>query len=223
MEQDGQVATRIVVRPLASGLPLGFLAFSLGMLMLAGVSLSWVPVPALPTAGLILAAFVAPAEFLAAVLAALARDTGAAVSLGLFSTSWLALGLNYLAGGGISAATGLYLVGFSVVLLILATPALMGRPLLGAILLLAAVRGAFAAVYQFGGPPGWSRLADGVIALVIVTLGWYAGLAFLLEEVQNRTVLPTGRRGPARQAFDESRADSQLQDLPRQAGIRRQL
>ena len=36
--------TRIVLRPVGSGLPLGFFAFGIGMLLLACSAIGWIPV-----------------------------------------------------------------------------------------------------------------------------------------------------------------------------------
>jgi len=83
--------TRIVVRPLATPLPLGLYAFGIGMLMLAAQSAGWIPVSQGKDVGLIIASFVFPLEGAAAIFAVFARDTLAATILGLFSTSWLTM------------------------------------------------------------------------------------------------------------------------------------
>lgn len=106
---------RIVVRPYATALPLGFFSFGVGMLVLAGLGNGWLPASEQHTAGLVLAAFVFPLETIATVFAFLARDTFGATGLGMFSSSWLTLGLADLTGtpGATSRAVGLYLLGFS--------------------------------------------------------------------------------------------------------------
>src|SRR3954452_16730907 len=80
---------RIVVRPYATSLALGFFAFGIGMLLLGGVSNGWLHASDRHTVGLLLAAFVFPLELVAAIFAFLARDSFGATGLGLFATSWL--------------------------------------------------------------------------------------------------------------------------------------
>src|SRR3954454_2668158 len=84
--------TRIVLRPIGSGLPLGFFSFGIGMLLLASSGIGWIPVDEQKDVGMLLMAFVFPLELLATIMAFLARDTLGATTLGLFTTSWLALG-----------------------------------------------------------------------------------------------------------------------------------
>ena len=67
--EDGRVNTTIVVRPLASALPLGFFAFGIGMLLLAGDALGWSPPAEGKDVGMLLMAFVFPLEFAAMSIA----------------------------------------------------------------------------------------------------------------------------------------------------------
>lgn len=214
---------RAVVRPYASSLPLGFFSFGVGMLLLAAGALGWTHGPDLRVAGILLAAFVFPLEFLACVVSFLARDTATAATLGLFSTSWLALGtVDALARpGSASAAVGVYLVGFTVMVAALAVTALPDKPLLAALLVAAALRSVLSGAYQLGGPPGLD-VAAGIDAVLIFAAAVYLGLAFLLEDTQQRAVLPTLRRGAARQAI-EGDIGAQISRLHGEAGIRRQL
>jgi len=50
----------------------------------------------------------------------------------------------------------------------------------------------------------------------------YGGIAFLLEDMLGRTVLPLGRRGGSRRAR-EGDLDEQLQGLADEAGVRHTL
>ncbi len=155
--------TRIVLRPVGSALPLGFLAFGIGMLLLAAVGLGWVPTGDRTAVWLALLTFVAPLEFTASLWAFLARDGLGGAGLGLFAGSWATVGVIGLAipGSGTNAGLGFYLVGFTVAVAILGVVARRGKPLLAAILLLAAIRSVLAAVYELTarrGPPGRGRL-----------------------------------------------------------------
>lgn len=214
---------RAVVRPWGSPLPLAFFSFGVGMLLLAGISLGWIAGPDVRSAGIFLAAFVFPLEFLCCVVAFLARDGATAATLGLFSTSWLAFGLLDIAGtpDRPSPAQGLYLIGFTVMIAALTAVTLPGKPLLGGLLVASALRSLLAGIHQLGGPKAF-EIAAGVDALVIFAGAAYLGLALVLEDTRKRTVLPTGRRGPAAHAVRDG-LSHQLGGLPHEAGVRAQL
>jgi succinate-acetate transporter protein len=214
---------RIVVRPYASSLPLGFFAFGVGMLLLGGFGTGWVHASERHTVGLLLASFVFPLELLCAIVAFLARDAFGATGLGMFSTSWLALGLANLRASqdALSRTVGLYELGFAVAIVLLAVAAFGGKPLIGVILLAATVRSALAGVYQFGAPHAFETAA-GWTAVGIFCVAMYGGIAFLLEDVQKRAVVPVFRRGSSRESF-EGDLQAQLSQLGDEAGVRQTL
>jgi succinate-acetate transporter protein len=191
---------RLVVQPYGSGLPLGFLAFGIGMFLFAALDAGWVPATDGKTIGILLAAFVFPLELVATIMAFLTRDTGAATSLGLFTTSWLAIGiLTAMAKPGTTdRGLGYYLLAFTGAVLVLAT-----------------------AVYELGGGRRWDTVA-GWIAVVLFGGALYTALAFLLEDGFGRTVLPLFRAGPARGAI-EGDLSEQLRGLGGEAGVRQTL
>jgi succinate-acetate transporter protein len=214
---------RIVVRPYATALPLGFFSFGVGMLILAGLGNGWLPASEQHTAGLLLAAFVFPLETIAVLFAFLARDTFGATGLGLFSSSWLALGLAELTGepGTTSRAVGLYLLGFSFMVAFLAVAAFLGKPLIGVLLALATVRGALSGAWEFGAPHSL-EVAASWIAVALFAAAAYGGLAFLLEDVQKKSVLPVFRRGSSRDSL-EGDLSVQLERIADEAGVRQTL
>src|SRR5215204_6567706 len=132
--------TRIVLRPIGSGLPLGFFSFAIGMLLLACQALEWIPVDEQHDVGTLLVTFVFPLELLATIFAFLARDTLGATTLGLFAASWLSLGWTQLSSppGSTSTSVGVYLFGCGTAALLLATLSTLGKPLFSALLLAAA-------------------------------------------------------------------------------------
>jgi succinate-acetate transporter protein len=67
--------TRIVLRPLASPLPLAFFAFGAGSLLLSGLQLGLIPTSETRSVALAQAAFVFPPLALFSVLAYLSRET----------------------------------------------------------------------------------------------------------------------------------------------------
>jgi succinate-acetate transporter protein len=213
---------RIVLRPVGSALPLGFFSFGVGMLLLAGQALEWVPLAQTPQIGMLLMAFVFPLELVATIFAFLGRDTMGATTLGLFTTSWLSLGWLLESGkpGALSSAIALYLVGFASAVVLLAGLAVGSKPFFTVLLLVSAVRMALDAAYQWGAGTGWAHAA-GVTALVLTVLAFYGGLALGLEDAQQREILPLFRRKAAEEAF--SGLDAQLQRLEAEAGVRQQL
>ncbi len=133
-------AMRINVRPLGNPLPLGLFSFGIGMLLLAAQTAGWVAESDATQIGLVLAAFVFPLEGLATIMAFLARDTLAATVFGLFTTSWLTLGLTLLVArpGATSHTVGVFLLGFAAAVASLAAAAVAGKPLIAVLLSLSA-------------------------------------------------------------------------------------
>jgi uncharacterized protein len=217
------VQTRIFVRPVGSALPLGFFSFGVGMFILGGLGVHSITGHDVQAAGLLLASFVFPLELIATVIAFLARDTAGATTLGLFTGSWLAVGLAFLTGkpGETSRTLAFFLVYFSAVVVLLAAGAMFGKPLIGVLLLLSAARALLAGIYEFTGDKGWETIG-GALAFLIAGLALYGGLAFLLEDIHGRSVLPVFRRGEARDAI-EGGLGEQLARLQNETGVRSQL
>jgi succinate-acetate transporter protein len=67
--------TRIMLRPIGSGLPPGFYAFGIGMLLLACLAIGWIPIHEQKDVGTMLVTFVFPLELIGTIMAFLARDT----------------------------------------------------------------------------------------------------------------------------------------------------
>ena len=74
MSGDGPAGTRVVLRPLATPLPLGFLALVLATTAFAAVQLGWVLPADGRIAGLVAVAATVPLQLLASVIGFLARD-----------------------------------------------------------------------------------------------------------------------------------------------------
>ncbi|MDE3189898.1 MAG: GPR1/FUN34/YaaH family transporter [Acidobacteriota bacterium] len=213
---------RIVLRPLGSALPLGFFSFGIGMLLLGTQAIGWIPVHEQKDVGTIVVAFVFPLELLATIVAFLARDTLGATTLGLFTTSWLALGWGEIAQtpGQRSVATGIYLFGFATVALLLAIMSTLGKPFFSVVLGVAAARMVLAGYYETGASPAWDRVAGG-FGIALAALALYGGTALALEDARHREVLPLFRRGAADRAFHGY--EEQLSRLEAEPGVRQQL
>jgi hypothetical protein len=211
-----------MLRPVGSGLPLGFFSFGIGMLLLGCQAIGWIPVGEQRDVGLLLASFVFPLELVATVFAFLARDTLGATTLGLFTTSWLALGLSELnsPAGSTSVTLGIYLFGFATAVLLLALLSTMGKPFFSLLLSIAAARMVLAGAYEVGGSKTLFHVAGGC-GIALAALAMYGGTALALEDAKQRELLPLFRRGQAEASFDGFEA--QLERLESEPGIRPQL
>jgi succinate-acetate transporter protein len=215
--------TRIVLRPVASSLPLGFFAFGTGTILLTALELRWVPLAQTPALMIMVLAFVVPLQFLAGIFGLLARDAGAGTALSLLGAAWAATSLTLLTGrpGTRSVALAIFLLMLAAVMLVLAGASAKGKPLFGVLLAAGAARFALTGVYQ---AYGWQPLEtiSGWVGLPLAVFSLYGGLALLLEEGTQRMVLPVGRRGRARASL-EGDLGQQIRDTEREAGVRRQL
>jgi succinate-acetate transporter protein len=214
--------TRIVLRPIGSGLPLGFFSFAIGMLLLGSQGVGWIPVDEQRQVGTLLITFVFPLQLIATVFAYLARDTLGATTLGLFMASWLTIGWAQASTepGTTTTVEAVYLFGFAAVAVLLATLSTLGKPLFSVLLGIAAARMVLAGAYDLGGPHVLYTIS-GVCGLALAAVAMYGGLALGLEDARQREVLPLFRRGNAVEAFRGY--EEQLDRLEVEAGVRQQL
>ena len=219
-----EAMTRIVLRPVASSLPLGFLAFGTGSILLTALELHWVPPAQGSTLMVMVLAFVAPLQALAGVFAFLARDSGAATALTMLGAAWAATALTVLRlpAGGTSTSLGIFLITLATMMLVLSAGALRSKPLFGVLLLLGACRFLLTGLYEAAiGGMGLEQ-ASGWLGVPLVAFSLYGGLALLLEDGAQHTVLPLGRRGRARTSI-EGDLSHQIEQAESEPGIRRQL
>jgi uncharacterized protein len=214
---------RIVLRPMASSLPLGFFAFAVGTVLLTALELSWVPVSATAQIAILVLAFVVPVEAVSGLFAFLARDSGAATGLTTLSAGWVATAVSLRLGppGALSLPLAIFLLTLALVMLTMAAPSMTGKPLFGVLLVIGASRFALTGVYQAYGYAGVERAA-GWVGVPLAVFALYGGLALLLEESYQRMVLPLGRRGRARSSL-EGGFGHQVQRAELEPGVRRQL
>lgn len=223
MPDDALSRTRIVLRPVASPLPLGFFAFGMGIVLTALLDLHVLPVTDSHQVAVLLLTFTAPLELLGAVFALLARDVGAGTALGVFGATWVSTGVSQLLAppGARSPVTGAFSLSLAAIFAVLALAARSGKPALGVLLTLATARFLCSGLYAATGVRGL-QVAAGCLGLLIVVFSLYGGLALLLEDGSGHTVLPLGRRGRARDSFDAGLPE-QLTVLDSEAGVRNQL
>ena len=221
---SADTVARVTLRPIGSPLPLGAFALVVCGLLVAGLQLQWFPVADGKSVGYLLIAFGFPLLALAGVLAFLGRDVLVGTGFSVFAVAWLSFGLVLLTGapGATSPVTGVFFLGLGGIFVLLIGGGLFGgKVAAGAIILTGAARFVLSGLYELTSSTGVEHAA-GILGLVFVGVAGYVGLATLLEDSARRTVLPIGRRGPARTALEGGLA-AQLAELEHEAGVREQL
>jgi len=215
-------STRVVLRPLATPLPLGFLALALATTVFAALQLGWIPPDQGRVAAITALAATVPLQFAASVIGFLARDPVAATGMGVLTGTWATVGLTTLTSppGSTSAGLGVVLVTAGLAMFV---PAVSGLAKLAgaAVMGLAGVRFLVTGLYELEGTPAW-KAAAGWVGLALAVLAFYAALALELEASHGHTILPVGRSGPAAEAV-RGEAPMAAGDLAAEAGVRPQL
>ena len=213
----------VFLRPIGSPIALGLAGLVGASLVATGMELGWVAASERPQAALILLAFPFPLQLVATLLAFAARDGAAGAALGILSGTWLATALVWLssAPGAVSGALGLLLFAAAALLVTTGLAAAANKLLPGLVFVVEGVRFACAAIHELGPAPGWQDAA-GVIGIAVVVLAGYGVAAFVLEEVNHRTILPVGRRGVAAEAMTGPLAE-QVDPVANEPGVRKQL
>jgi len=130
-----EAATRIVLRPIASPLPLAFFAFGVGSVLQSASQFGFIPQEETRNLALVFGTFVFPLQAIAAVFAFYGRETLGATALGLISFSWLSTAIvTYVAYPSQTSVTlGILSLVLAVMLLLLGVVGLQGKPLISAI------------------------------------------------------------------------------------------
>lgn len=221
MSAEPQV--RVVLRPLGSALPLGFLALAAATTLVSALQLGWLRAELGPSVALVLIAFVAPLQLITSVLGFLSRDAVVGTGMGLLAGTWVSVGLVMRANGAGSTddALGVLLLVASAAMLVPAAGAAAGKLVPCAVLTTTALRFLLTGVYEITAG-STSRHAAAVVGLALGALAFYAALALMLEEAGARPRLPLGRRGAGRSAVSAGAA-AQVSGVHHEAGVRRQL
>jgi uncharacterized protein len=216
-------ATRVVLRPLATPLPLGFLALALATTVFSAVQLGWIPPAEGRVAAITAIAATVPLQFAASVWGFLGRDPVAATGMGLLSGIWAVAGFTTLTSppGTASDGLGVLLLVGGASMFVPAAAAVGTKIAPAAVMGLAGTRFLVTGVYELTGSTAW-KAAAGWVGILLAVVAFYAALALELEGARERTVLPVGRRGAGAAAMGgESSADPAA--LAREAGVRSQL
>jgi succinate-acetate transporter protein len=168
-------------------------------------------------------AYVVPLEMLSGLFAFLARDHGAATGLTMLGAAWAATAITVAGGppGALSLPLAVFLLTLAPVMFAMSAASVPGKPLFGLLLFLGGCRFALTGAYEATGTAALERAA-GWLGLPLGAFALYGGLALLLEESMQRTVLPLGRRGRARSSV-EGDLGHQIMGSEQEPGVRRQL
>ncbi|WP_443051407.1 GPR1/FUN34/YaaH family transporter [Streptomyces sp. NBC_00234] len=219
-EPDLRSMTRIVLRPIASPMPLGFFTVSIASVMTGCLQLGLFETEARKAVALcVLPAFAL--QFLVSILAFGARDVIAATLMGTFAGSWLAYALVMFSG----VPEGLPVLGvFNLAFLCfgaLMASVTRSKRALWLVLVVSLPRWAATGLSGLTGAE-WLTHTSGALGLLVALVAMYAAFALMLEDMRSEEVLPIGRSGPAQTAVEGDLA-VQLRNLERHAGVRRTL
>jgi succinate-acetate transporter protein len=203
----GPPGLRIMLRPMASPMPLGFYTVAIATVMVSALQLGIIPAgDRNEVALLIVPAFAL--QLIVGIACIAGRDAIAATLMSSFAGTWLADSLFYLFGQpGRSSAEAVFFFTFTVFVVMLAVVA-RPKAALFAVLVVAVPRFFVSGLAAATGNADVSKAA-GAIGFVLAAVAMYTAFALLLEDVRGHTVLPVGRSGPAREAI-EGPIDSQL-------------
>lgn len=152
-DREAEAVFRVVLRPIASSLPLGFFAFTAGTVLLTALELQWVPVTESRQLMMLVLAFVVPLEAIAGLFAFLARDSGAATGLTTLAAAWAGTALIVLGGkpGGLSTPLAVFLLTLAALMLVMAVASVTGKPMFGLLMLVGGGRFVLTGVYEVTG------------------------------------------------------------------------
>ena len=221
-EAPEKLPYRIVLRPIANPLPIGLLALLVSTTSVSALQLGWIPSGQAPVVGRIVVALALFLQLPGAALGFLARDPAAGTGMAVLGGTWLAIGVTLVSTppGTSSAGLGLALVAVAAALVV-PIAASMAKPVSVLVLSTSALRFALTGAYELSAVAAWETAA-GVLGVVLGVVALYAAMAFELEDVHQRAVLPTGRRGPAKRAMLADLGE-QVAGVQHEAGVRRQL
>lgn len=220
--ESHRMSSRVFLRPLGSSIPLGLAGLTGASLVSSGLELGWIASSEQHQVGLILLAFAFPLQLVASVFAFLGRDGAVGTTLGVLAGTWLCTGLIQVSStGSRSGALGLLLLAAAGLVAAGAVATASGKLAPALVFIVVALRFALIGLFELGASGGW-RDVGGVVGLAVVAAAGYTMLALALEDAEDRTVLPVGRRGRGLEAL-HAPFDAQLDGVEHEAGVRKQL
>ncbi|MEW1859079.1 GPR1/FUN34/YaaH family transporter [Streptomyces sp. NPDC088194] len=216
---DVRSMIRVNLRPMATPLPLGYFTVAIDSTIVSTYQAGLLPRNAEAAVALVLLpAFVL--QIIVGVLAVFCRDATAATAMTSFAANWLVETLLYFVHPPqAQKVLGIFLVTFSVFVLLVMLTALSKRAL-AAVLVVAVPRFSVSGVADITGNVDAAH-AGAALGFILAAVSMYAAWALLLEETRGRAILPIGRRGTA--LAIQGDLASQLKNIERQPGVRRTL
>ncbi|HEX2894386.1 MAG TPA: hypothetical protein VHO29_10335 [Marmoricola sp.] len=189
------IQRRVVLRPIRTPLPLGFLGLMVATAAFATVQLGWIAPDQGRFAAYAALLVTAPVQMLASVLGFFTRDPVAGTGMGILSGTWAAYAVATLTSppAALSPGVGVLLILAAAALLVPAAAALHKLVVAG-VMALSALRFFLTGLAMTTGDHGWVTIA-GWCGLLLAALSLYAAVALELEGAQRRQVLPLLRRG----------------------------
>jgi uncharacterized protein len=220
----GKTPERIVLRPLGTPLPLGFVGLAVATSVVACLNLDWIPVSEQGQVGLVLVSFAFPLQALAAALCFLGRDAPSGAGIGGQAGAWLTLGLLLLSSpaGARSQVAAVFLWAVAAGLVPSAISAGLGKIGLAIVMGGTALRFVLTGLYERLGGVGWEHAA-GWEGIALAGLALYTALAVDLESATHRPLLPLGRRGAGRMTLDPDHGQDPRNEVRSEPGVRDQL
>ena len=213
---------RIMLRPIANPLPISLCGLVIVTSAVAALQLGLVPTGQSQVVGRGVIAVALVLQLPGAFFGVLARDPAAGTGMAILGATWLVVGISlaFTPPAPSSAGLGVALMAASAALLV-PIAASVAKPVTVLVLAAGGVRFLVTGISEVSGVAAWETGA-GVAGLALAVVALYAAMAFQLEDVHHRAVLPLGRRGPAAAAMTSSMRD-QLRGVESEAGVRQQL
>lgn len=221
-ETDHQSMVRIMLRPMGSPLPLGFLGVAIATTGFSALQLGIIPEDETRIVAMAALIITVPLMALASVFGILARDPVASTSMGVLGCTWALLGAVKLTVDPQygSAALGVLLIvaGFSVLVPIAGA---VQKLVVAFVMIGSGLRFSLTGIGELTGSSVVETVA-GVAGIVLALLALYTALALELEDARGYSVLPLLRRGDACLATRHDISE-QVSGLARETGVRAQL
>lgn len=219
-EPGRAIPVTVTLRPIASGLPLGFFGLVGAATLVGAQAYGFLPARAGVAIGLLLIP-TAVAQLVGGISAILARTVIGASLMMTFSGVWLGTALVFLVHPPYATVTlAIWYLSLSAVIVCFLS-SVTGKLAIAFVPISGLPAFVVSAVWLLA-PSRSLGHAAGVLTFVLAFAGLYAALSLLLEDARRRTVLPTLRRGPMKKVFTGD-FDSQLEGVEHEAGVRRYL
>lgn len=205
-------------------MPLGFLGLAVATLLTSCLELGFIPTNEQHEVGLAILLFTVPLQLIATVFGLLARDAVVASGIGVQGGGWFAISALLLFGptGAKSYTLAILLFGAAASLLPAIAVAATAKLVPSLVMVGTACKFTLVGLSRVVGYAHPWRQASGFEGIALAALAIYTALALDVESSRHRTVLPTGRVGPGRQALSES-AREEVSTVYHEPGVREEL